>query len=217
VTRLAEMASSLTSSVVTWNPDYFSSPNQTVQVQGQFLGGVHGWTSSMLPASQGFYAWTVNASLLTDYKTSALNISLFLGAVNATGSTVETPLAGPVVVVTNAATNVSTGPNVSALAVAVPVVIGVVALGLLGFCIWSWRRHGRVPLLGGLLSSKRASGQGYGVRQSHSQRVGTGRGGGTAPKAAGAGIQLTPSDSWSPTKGRNVFREEIARQERNYP
>jgi hypothetical protein len=106
----------------------------------------------------------------------------------------------------------STSSGVSAVAVAVPVVIAIVLIGLAGFCVWARRRHGSWPLIGALARAKRSSSQGYGVRQSHGQRTGTGLSASTTGKG-GAGIQLTPTESWSPTSGRNVFREEIRRQD----
>jgi len=77
-----------------------------------------------------------------------------------------------------------------------------------------------VPILGG---RRRSGSGGYGVGQSRSQRVGVvpagGGFGGNDKQGPNVGIQLTDRDSWSPTTpsqaaGRNVFREELRRQER---
>ena len=187
-----------------------------MEVQYPDGGGV---TLASVPASRGFFAWHIDSAILTNRKVSMLNASLFLlydeHSGNINGKLAE-PKGGHAVLITSTPLAVSGGSGVSALAIALPVVIGVVALGLLGFCVWSWRRHGRVPLLGGLGAKRRSrSGQGYGVRQSHSQR--TGGGAASGKKGGGVGIQLTPTESWSPTSpshGRNVFREEVERQER---
>jgi hypothetical protein len=72
-----------------------------------------------------------------------------------------------------------------------------------------------VPILGALGSRKTGGGEGYGIGQSRSQRAGETVG--TDRKVNAGGVELTDRDSWSPTgspQGRNVFREEVSRQER---
>ncbi len=189
-------------------------------MRGQFSDGVEGFTLPSVTAGQGFYAWAIDSSLLEAHAHGAdtLNLTLLLAALATTGNGVtEVPMAGPRILVvsqgsTPASDVVSGTPGVPVVAIAVPVIVGAVSLGLLGFCVWSWRRHGRMPMLN-RGPGRRRSGQGYGVRQSHSQRT---AGATTARGAVGAGgIQLTPSDSWSPTSGTgNVFREELQRQDR---
>ena len=207
---------------MTWDPTYFSSPNQQVEVQVDYGAG-DGVSSTFLNAADGFYVWAVDPKLLQKSPVNA-NVTLFLSYRHNTGSGPEdlrVPRGGSALTVIPAP---ATRTSVSPLAIALPVVIGVVVLGLAGFCFWSWRRHGQLPLIGALASRRRA--QGYGVRKSHSQRtgaaaglsVGTGAGAGAAGARggkSGAGIQLTPRESWSPTQGRNVFREEIRRQDDN--
>ena len=125
------------------------------------------------------------------------------------------------------------GPGVMAVAVPILIVVAIV-LGLAGACFWSWRRRGTVPIVGALLlRGRRPTRAGYGERKSWSERVrsksgmgadfGAGMGMGvTRPDKTQPGvgdIQLTDRESWSPTARdggaeRNVFREELQRQER---
>lgn len=173
----------------------------------------------------GFYAWTIPSDFLARLGRSSVNMTFTLAKdVEETEQINDTePIPGPTVVVASgtapapgsSAGSGKRGPSV--VAVAVPVVVAVVVLLLVGLCFWSWRRHGTVPLIGALGKARRRS-SGYGVRQSHSERIG-GRaaGGGVDIGNDKAGIQLTDRDSWSPTgmgNTRNVFREEVQRQER---
>lgn len=73
-----------------------------------------------------------------------------------------------------------------------------------------------MPVIGGLMKRRSGGGgggAGYGVRQSRTERVGGGARG-VGEDKAGGGIQLTDRESWSPTAGKNVFREELQRQQR---
>jgi hypothetical protein len=113
----------------------------------------------------------------------------------------------------------------SPLAIALPLVFGVVALTFLCICCYSWRRHGRLHGAG-LVRGTSVRSNGYGVRQSLKQRLSGGVMNNDKP-VPNAGIQLTDRASWSPTspsdarlhdsaygQGRNVFREELQRQDR---
>lgn len=201
---------------MTWDPGYFNPRNAQVEVQVDYGAG-DGISSTSLFAAQGYYIWTVDPKLLQRSPANA-NVSLYLSYQRSTGGgiteDVRVPRGGLALTVIPAPAG---GSGVSPLAIALPVVIAVVLLGLAGFCFWSWRRHGRLPLIGALASRRQS--QGYGVRKSHSQRTGAaaglsvGTGAGAARAKGGAGIQLTPRESWSPTQGRNVFREEIRRQD----
>ncbi|KAK4151581.1 hypothetical protein C8A00DRAFT_17035 [Chaetomidium leptoderma] len=128
------------------------------------------------------------------------------------------------------------GPNI--VAIAVPVIVVGVLLLLLGvLCFFFWRKHGHLPCMGGRRRSQASSSGGYGVRQSRSERVGQQQHHhqqqehqqqqqgpwGDNKSETDVGIQLTDRESWSPTGrsagvagegGRNVFREEVARQAR---
>lgn len=219
---------------MTWSDTYFSNTSTSIQIQGTYHDGSgEGFTSPRMLASKGFYIWNIDSAFLTSRDTplSSVNVSLTLAYFkDLYGNDVE-DVPGPTVIVTSTPfedPKDSTGdskPNV--VAIAVPIVVIVVFLALAGLCVWSWRRHGTVPVLGALKRRSTGGGkQGYGIRQSRSERVGAGPGvaPGASDKKAGVGVELTDRDSWSPSTspsgaggqgtGRNVFREELQRQER---
>jgi hypothetical protein len=230
---------------VTWAPTYFANQNITLQVQGDYQGINHeGFTSGQIPVGQGYYVWQPNISVMANRRLSTLSVRFYLSYFDSeesgTNNTAAvTRVAGPIVTVSNNTTPVdeeSSGGNSSpgaakVVTIAVPVVLAVVFLIILGLCLWSWRRHGHVPLIGSRFSRK--SRQGYGIGKSGPQRVGSGVGQtaeGDQKISTNVGIQLTERDSWSPrsprdsgntvssderrpAQERNVFREELRRQE----
>jgi hypothetical protein len=223
---------SLHISAVTWSDGYFSNTSTSVQIQGTYHDeSGEGFTSPRMLASQGFYIWNIDSNFLTNRNTplSSVNVSLALAYFEDLYGNLVSEIQGPTVIVTstpfqdpNGNTN-DNKPNV--VAIAVPIVVIIVFLALAGLCVWSWRRHGTVPVLGALKRrSTGGGGQGYGVRQSRSQRVGADPAVVGSDKKAAVGVELTDRDSWSPSTspsgpggqgtGRNVFREELQRQER---
>lgn len=217
---------------VTWSETYFSNTSTSLEIQATYHDGSgKGFTSPRMLASRGFYVWDIASDFLTnrDPAVSSLNVSLSLAYFqDLYGNDVE-EVPGPTVVVTSTPFEDSGGkgddkPNVAAIAV--PIVVIIVFLALAGLCVWSWRRNGTVPVLGALKRRSTGGGEGYGIRQSRAQRVGNGAGVsvvgvGADKKAAVVPVELTDRDSWSPTGtspsgpgGRNVFREELQRQER---
>jgi len=178
--------------------------------------------------SKGFYTWSIPETFLSDLNTPQPSVNVTFSLVyfqDLYGNEVET-VPGPTVIVTS--TPLEEGHHKSktnVVAIAVPIVIVVVFLILAGLCVWSWRRHGTVPVLGALKRrSTVGGGQGYGIRQSAAQRTGgaappvVGGAGTGDKKTGGVGVELTDRDSWSPTgtspRGGNVFREEMERQQR---
>jgi hypothetical protein len=209
---------------VTWSPFRFPDGNTKVAVQITPEDG-QATTSETFPASRGFWAWTIDNDFLRDAGGSD-SISVEISILQEDASTPDDHDAekhvGPMVYVTYPPPLVPVkGSSPSVVAIAVPVVVAVVVLLLAGLCFWSWRRHGTVPIVGALGKVRRRS-SGYGVRKSASERVGRGVVGGGrfgAPSdkpGPNINIQLTDRDSWSPTGtgSRNVFREEVQRQER---
>ncbi|OIW25389.1 hypothetical protein CONLIGDRAFT_718233 [Coniochaeta ligniaria NRRL 30616] len=220
---------------VTWSDTYFSNTSTSVQIQGTYHDGSgEGFTSPRMLASRGFFIWTIDSDFLSsrDNTPSSVNVTLTLAYFqDLYGNDVE-EVPGPTVIVTSTGFEDDKGssndhkPNV--VAIAVPIIIIIVFLALAGLCIWTWRRHGTVPVLGALKRrSVGGGGQGYGIRQSRSQRVGAVDPAAVvvgSDKKAGVGVELTDRDSWSPSTspsgpggqgaGRNVFREEMQRQER---
>ncbi|KAK1759857.1 hypothetical protein QBC47DRAFT_373194 [Echria macrotheca] len=221
---------------LSWNPTYFANPTIDLEIQAVYNDATSGLgmtSGSRVSAAVGFYAWPIPTDFLSRLNRNELNMTFqFARPVDPNDGSDQPdfePILGPTVLVVEGppedhAPNPQK-PSPNAAAIAVPIVV-VAVLGLfIGLCFWSWRRTGTVPVLGGLVGrgSKRSSG--YGVRQSQAERVGGGGIGIGGPRAvvgndkagANVGIQLTDRDSWSPTgtgQGRNVFRDELRRQER---
>jgi hypothetical protein len=207
------------------------------------------FTSPRMLASTGFYAWTVPDTFLSGHTPSPLssvNLTLSLASYeDAYSLDVDDDIPGPTVIVSAASSSSADDPSseggsstgggrggggghkTNAAAIAVPIVVILVVLGLAGFCFRSWRKHGSVPLVSAMKRRSTGGGQGYGVRQSRSERVGAATAGGGGAGVAGVdkevgggGVELTDRDSWSPAPGssppggRNVFREEMDRQQR---
>lgn len=218
---------------VTWSSETFSNKSALVEIQGDYQNGT-GFTSELLPVTQGYWVWKVDKDILGGLGNTPLNVTLYLASWEPEDGDgvdeIEFRKAGPTVyVVRESAVPVDRAASgVNAIAVAVPVAIGSVILFAIIFFFWRWRQGKGMPF--GAFK-RRSTAQGYGVRQSRSERVGGGGLGGTGvpddKPAPSVGIQLTDRDSWSPTsptaprlggndsqQGRNVFREELRRQER---
>lgn len=224
---------------LTWDVNFFGSdPDQSIEVQVSYDGGF-GFVTDKMRASVGFYAWSVPADFLERRGRAAMNAtwSINFGDPDGSNSTIHDE--GPTVTITRDQMLVDNGlpkgagggAGSLAVLIAVPVVVALLVLGLGGFCLWSWRRKGVVPgaaAIGALKRRSTAGGGGYGERRSRSERAAgqQQQQGSAAPRPAGPddqlpddkfpGIQLTDRDSWSPTSpssGRNVFQEEIRRQE----
>ncbi|KAJ9149187.1 hypothetical protein NKR19_g5743 [Coniochaeta hoffmannii] len=229
---------------VTWSDTYFANSSTTIEIQGTYHDGsdTHsGFTSPRMPASKEFFVWAIPDDFLSSRNPplTSLNVSLAIAYfLDLYGNDVE-DVSGPTVIVTSSedsqADSGNTGHKTNVAAIAVPVIVVVVLVVLAGLCFFSWRRHGTVPVLGALTKRRSTGiggggGQGYGVRQSRAERVGAGGGatggfaaaaaaGGDRKGAVGGGVELVDRDSWSPDRttaqpGRNVFREEMERQER---
>ncbi|KAK1828035.1 hypothetical protein QBC39DRAFT_313809 [Podospora conica] len=216
---------------VTWSPGNFAPARDgrtrmlEVGITWSGEGGKDGVRAGeRVPAGQGFYPWRVPGDFLAARGVGELNVTFWLqeDAVETVEDEEDVRMwEGPSAVIvsgTPPAAPVEEGGKkggVNVVAVVVPVVVGVLVAMAVGVCCWSWKRRGTVPVVGGLMKrrSTGGGGGGYGVRQSRSERVG-GAGVVGGEDKAGGGIQLTDRESWSPTAGKNVFREELQRQER---
>lgn len=176
----------LTSSIVTWDTSYFSAPNTTILVQGNYVNETTGeitdqaFESPKWSASWGFWSYKIEDSLLK-YQSSK-NITLQL-ATTSTKDTSSKIIPGPVVMVTKYPVyQPDTGktPDKQALYIALPTVFGFVALCLVGTCIWN--RKARKIGLGNIMSHGR---HGYGIGKSGRSRMGLGK-----KKKANERIQL---------------------------
>lgn len=206
---------------VTWDSSFFYS-GATVQIEVEYstsdiTSGISGFSTSAIDASKGFYVWAIDSSFLTMYNASYISATIYAAYADTSNKTERAT--GPTVVITAStlSPSSSSGHHVSALAVALPVVLGIAALVILGFCAWSWRRYGRVlPCCGGetrTVSFLKQTGMDVSSVAVPSAAVG---GSGKAEPATATDIQLTDRDSWSPTRGTtttNGFRAELKRQE----
>ncbi|KAK1992723.1 hypothetical protein LX36DRAFT_644353 [Colletotrichum falcatum] len=205
---------------VTWDSGLFTS-RAMVQVQGDYgvtdtIAPGHGFTSLLLPASQGHFAWAAAGYNMPPEE--ALEVRLFL-AVVARNGTITRRHAGPRVRIVNRSANDSSpgdrdagrrrrGPNV--LAIVLPLVLGGVALGGIGWFVWWYGRRR------GMFGSR-----GYGIGQSRGQRavdakIGLGDGAFSTPPDRAGAVEMMPPPPRPPTlTGTNVFRNELNRQERN--
>ncbi|OAA66803.1 hypothetical protein SPI_01379 [Niveomyces insectorum RCEF 264] len=202
---------------ITWDPAYFAA-GVTIDIETQYANNV-GSLEAAVPAREGVYAWTVTPTVLAEQNATALNVSLYLSyAETVNGAPEAMRVVGPTVTVTKTLSSAvpvpPTAKRVSALAIALPVVLGLAALSLLlGFCAWSYRHHGRLPCIGGLVSKRTSSfsAKGYGVREDYYGRQRRSGGGGVKPALT---TTVEAVDETAGSKGpTNVFREELRRQE----
>ncbi|KAK3378943.1 hypothetical protein B0T24DRAFT_589550 [Lasiosphaeria ovina] len=226
---------------VIWNPAFFNSSFNNVamiQVQADFLtrpddgnkGGADGFTSRMLDASSGRFAWTVLAEYLGSTRAGAARpAQLFIsqpainvantggdgdgnddsgrngdGGMPMDGSS-QTRIPGPRVQLIGPSSG-GGGSMLNPLIIALPIALGVLALGLLvAFLVFRRRNPGR---MGQLFSCGRKR-DGYGERKSRTQRL--------------RGLEIRMVDNNASTRmgtipalgnaDRNIFREEVRRQD----
>ncbi|KAI2783802.1 hypothetical protein F4815DRAFT_314751 [Daldinia loculata] len=157
----------------TWDTSYFPVPNTTILVQGNYLNDTTGeitdqaFESPKWSASWGFWSYKIESSLLKHQ--SGKNITLQLATLTATGNSSDI-IPGPTILVTDhPGPQPETGktPDMRALVIALPTVLGFVALCLIGTCLW--HRRDRQIGLGNIMSRSR---NGYGVGKSSRSRMG---------------------------------------------
>lgn len=204
--------------------------------------GTDGFTSALIPTSIGRFTWNVLPSYLAAGAVST-QARIFLAEPSETNVTTRgNRIPGPrFELVTangtpnnlnnnggnnrggstagNGVNNVSTGAN--PVAIALPVVFGVLTLCFLGFCVWFKRRH--PDFLRDVFAFRR--------RRWPKQRGGNGSGGAgrfgfgrsKSQRLRGEDIKVINTDmnglrmnamAMNGDRDRNVFREEMRRQER---
>ncbi|ETS78126.1 hypothetical protein PFICI_10188 [Pestalotiopsis fici W106-1] len=204
---------------VTWNAMYFASDNASVQVEGTFADG-EGFASEAIPATLGFYTWNttgISQKLASDK--SFLEVSLSLITLDTNGSNTASRQQGPTVMFSSPRSHGSSNRRIDVLTVVLPSILGVTILVIM--CAICVIRRKRASLPGWLTRLFTAPPP---PRYNHSPpRVITFD---TKPPRIDSAIpryelQLTNRDSWSATSlgrephpGRNVFREEMMRQNR---
>ncbi|KAK5663766.1 hypothetical protein OQA88_4197 [Cercophora sp. LCS_1] len=160
---------------VKWDPEFFNSTNTTVRLAGFYNSNDtdEAFSSDPMAAGWGFYRWPITAELYSSQHKSAVNITLRIAALPAGSAAKWYP--GPVVHVMPSPTPLQEPaklPSGPALYIALPTVLGFVALCVVGGCIWNAKKR-RIGL-GNVMGRGR---HGYGVGQSRRQRIfGKGRG-----------------------------------------
>ncbi|KAI1378868.1 hypothetical protein F4677DRAFT_443350 [Hypoxylon crocopeplum] len=184
----------------TWDASYFTAPNATILVQGNYINETTGnvtdqaFESPKWSASWGFWSYKIEESLMK-YQ-SAKNITLQLATTTTSGEPDILP--GPKVLVTHYPVyQPDTGktPDKQALIIALPTVFGFIAICLVGTCIWN--RKARQIGLGNIMSRGR---HGYGIGKSSRSRMGFGK-----KKKANERIQLMEREVEA--DGGEVYRD----------
>ncbi|KAH8655171.1 hypothetical protein BX600DRAFT_469227 [Xylariales sp. PMI_506] len=143
-----------------WDASYFSAPNMTVVVLGNYFNSTTGaiisqaFASEKMPASWGFWAKAIDSSVMQG--SSGVNISVQLAALNVTSGQNSQILQGPTILFTNKPTAQPTRaslPEGAALYIGLPVILGFVIICLCGLCLWN-RKHRRIEL-GNVMSRTR--------------------------------------------------------------
>jgi hypothetical protein len=234
---------------VTWDPSFFPSTtisNTTVRIQGNFPSplnitsfGNPGFSSPGLSAAQGFYIWSPAFELFgpTSPNSTELDIQLLLAVSSDEHPEKETQLPGPTVHLTNRtlpggfgvaddSSDSSSGGQTNAAAIAVPIIVILLLIAGLVLCYRSYRKNGRVPIVGRFMASAASrrgrndagglhglpppSGQGFGSRDYAAGKFD----GSDLGDSRSAGIQLADRERTEREEGgRNVFRDELRRQE----
>ncbi|KAK0657370.1 hypothetical protein B0T16DRAFT_452841 [Cercophora newfieldiana] len=152
---------------VTWDPAFFKSSNTTIRVVGFYNETEEAFSSDLISAGWGFYQWKVESDLYKKPGKDAVNITLRIASLPL-GSTVNW-VPGPTIIVTSEPAPEPTKspvPQGEALYIALPTVLGFVALMVVGTCIWN-RKHRKIGL-GNVMGRGR---NGYGVGKSRRQRL----------------------------------------------
>ena len=188
---------------VTWDRTFFGEDtrDELVNITANYLpSGRRIMNSVPVPAGQGYMHLTIRESFLLGQEVQK-PVRLIMAYRDDEGDLKEIP--GPRINIVRADISIlesedehgRKGPHPAA--VAVPVVIGLLLVGLGVW--WLWRRNKDRLILSRI---RRRSGQGYGVGKSRAARSGK------------EGFDLGESPVSPPPRAEgNVFREEIARQD----
>ncbi|KAK0620123.1 hypothetical protein B0T14DRAFT_224262 [Immersiella caudata] len=227
---------------VIWDPNWFNSTETPmVLVQADFsiptvsgqTAGIDGFTSELVPTSNGRFTWSVLPSYLHS-STLATTARIFLAEPSETNVTTRgNRIPGPRVEIVSASVlnnnnnnnnnqnganrnnqqqPLATGSN--PIAIALPIVFGILTLCFLGFCVWFKRRN--PDFFRGMFAFARRRG---GSRRGGG-RFGLGR---SKSRLRGDDIKVVTTDmnglrmnamAMNGGQDRNVFREEMRRQDR---
>jgi len=152
---------------VTWDPTFFKTTNTTIRVVGFYNETAQAFSSDLIASGWGFYQWSVTPDLYRSRNKNAVNVTLRIASLEAGASV--TWIQGPTVVVAPSPSPEPTKspvPQGPALYIALPTVLGFVALMIFGTCLWN--RKARKIGLGNIMGRGRG---GYGVGKSRRQRL----------------------------------------------
>ncbi|KAK9770073.1 putative Mid2 domain-containing protein [Seiridium cardinale] len=219
-----EAGSTLTSGdayFVTWDPTFFGAENDSIQIEGDYGNG-NGFASETLPGSRGFYSWNVTTDILETVgeHNSTLQVSFSIISLDLNDTNVGSRRQGPTVFLGNPEPTELVSPRINTLIVALPSMLGI---GILVAAAVIWilnRRRRNMSLIPGWLGGLFKSPTSYRKGQQNPDRANA-----VSPSLRKLSphfeLQLTNRDSWSATSlgrephpGRNVFRTEMARQDR---
>ncbi|KAG6368704.1 hypothetical protein INS49_002917 [Diaporthe citri] len=150
---------------VTWDTSVFNSTNTTVILEGSYNNATTGevasqaFSSDKITAGWSYYAWAVDSKLLQGKR--AVNITLFLNALDADQNTTAKSYTGPMVLVTKPPTYHQAPPKMptgAALYIGLPTVLGFCVIMIFGVCLWN--RQARKISIGNIMSRSR---HGYGT------------------------------------------------------
>ncbi|KAI1193476.1 hypothetical protein F5X97DRAFT_314236 [Nemania serpens] len=186
----------------TWDPKYFKSSNSTVQIIGNHINKTTGevrtespaFTSGYIRAGYGYVSIAITDQPLL-YQGSQ-NISCTLIAL-VEGQRVERP--GPMITIMKRPGPVSDSkgklPQGAALYIALPTVFGLIAVCVVGTCLWNrHHRHIRLP---------NVMGRNYDVSKSGRSRLGLKKRG----KAAKANERIQLMERELQAEGGEVYRD----------
>ena len=196
--------------IVTWDTTFFAGEAQDdeITISARWSPSNANIMSVTARAGDGYVPFTFTESFLRGAN-SAKTIRMVLSYDEATDDPKETE--GPrVYVVRDDITVVEHverpgRKGVHPAAIAVPVVVGLIAVALGFFCLWKKNKDKIV-----LSRIRRRSSQGYGVSKSRTQRMVAEEG---AVGTKDGDIKLQESPVSPRSEGRNVFQEELRRQE----
>ncbi|KAI0128354.1 hypothetical protein BJ170DRAFT_324569 [Xylariales sp. AK1849] len=197
--------------IVSWDTSYFGDASALIQIQADFSSssgdvdqGDAGFTSNSLRAGTGTYGWDVSSSILNN-STKAVDAQLYI-VMTASDGTSENRTKGPLVqVVPTGLSDDGSSDSPNLVAIIVPTVLGVLVLMAIGFYLVMKRRNPgwKLRQMVGMGKS-----DGYGSRKSRAERSA-----GTMGAGTGTGVQMADMSISKPEDGRNVFREEMRRQD----
>lgn len=195
--------------IVTWDPSYFALESTPVSVQVRYSDNTTYTISSNISSDIGYSVWAVDEDILTQDSRGGSDLIATLYLTYDELDVFNTGLEynyGPKITISTSATSYNALPEnrlktyskTVAIAVSVAVIVVLLALGI--SLLWCWRRNGNI------FGSKLRRGKFPSKVMSSVSNFGW-------PEDKSHPVELTASESWGPTQGKNVFREEIRRQE----